>query len=112
MSGKSPTARSLALLRAMGYDAQVVEYYHGPSKKRRDLFGCIDIVGAHSDLGILGVQATTGAHHAERFKKAVACSVTKWLEAGAHLQIWSWTKKADKKWHCRVQQVGLKDLIE
>ena len=113
---KSPAARSLELLREMGYQAQVVEYFHGPSRKRRDLFNCIDIVAAHPELGILGVQATTGAHHSERFKKASRCPVRAWLAGGAHLQIWSWTKKGKqgqrKLWCVRVQQVLLKDLLE
>ena len=114
MPGRSPTARSLELLREMSYTCQVVEYFHGPSRKRRDLFGCIDIVAAHPELGILGVQATTGAHHATRWKKAIGCPVHDWLAGGGHLQIWSWTKKGKqgerKQWSCRVQQVVLEDL--
>ena len=110
----SPTARSLALLREMGYQAQVVEYFHGPSRKRRDLFGCIDIVAAHAELGILGVQATTGSNHSARFKKACRCPIEAWLAAGARIQIWSWTKRGKqserKLWTVRSQQVTLEDL--
>ena len=110
----SPTSRSLDMLREIGYTCQVVEYYHHPSKKRRDLFGCIDIVAAHPDLGILGVQATSGSNHSARFKKACRCPVYNWLKGGAHLQVWSWQKRGKvgqkKLWGLRVQQVTLKDL--
>ena len=112
----SPTSRSLELLREMGYQSQVVEYFHGPSRKRRDLYGCIDIVGAHPTLGILGVQATSGSNHSARFKKACGCPVYAWLAGGAHLQVWSWAKKGKagerKLWTVRVQQVTLNDLVE
>ena len=112
----SPTARSLELLREMSYTAQVVEYYNNFSKKRVDLFHCIDIVAAHPELGILGVQATTGSHHATRWKKAITCPVYAWLKGGAHLQIWSWSKKGKqgerKVWTVRVQQVLLGDLVD
>jgi len=111
MGGKSPTARSLELLREMGYLPQVVEYYHAFSKKRRDLYGCIDIVAAHPKLGILGVQATSGSNHSARFKKATECPILYWLQAGGKVQVWSWSKKkADNKWHCRIQKVLMGDL--
>ena len=109
---KSPTARSLELLREKGYACQVVEYYHAFSKKRRDLFGCIDIVAAHPKLGLLGVQATSGSNHSARFKKATKCPVGHWLRGGGMLQIWSWSKKADRKWHCRRENVLIADLVE
>ncbi len=105
----SPTARSLALLRSEGYTAQVVEYFNRFSKTRKDLFGCIDIVAVHPELGILGVQATTGAHHAERLKKAKGCNIGPWLHQ-AGFEVWSWSKKADGKWHCRREALELMDL--
>ena len=112
----SPTARSLELLREMNYTAQVVEYYNNFSKKRVDLFHCIDIVAAHPELGILGVQATTGAHHSTRFKKACRSPIRAWLKGNGHVQIWSWSKKGKqgerKVWCVRVQQVTLEDLVE
>jgi len=111
----SPTARSLELLREMGYQAQVVEYYNCFSKKRVDLYGCIDIIAAHPELGILGVQATTGDHHAERWKKAITCPIRAWLAGGGHVQVWSWRKGGKqgkrKLWCVRVQQVTLQDLL-
>ena len=112
MGGKSPTARSLALLREMGYTAQVVEYFHAFSERRVDLFGIIDIIGAHPDLGILGVQATTGNNHSARVKKARKCPVGPWLRAGGHLQVWSWSKKADGKWHPRIENLTVEDVEE
>jgi len=108
---KSPTARSLELGRKLGYTCQVVEYYHGPSKRRRDLFGCIDIIMCSPRLGILGVQATTGSHHAERWGKATRCNIRPWLMAGGEMYVWSWTKKG-RKWLVRTQRVAVMDLVE
>ena len=114
--GKSPTSRSLELLRTMGYQPQIVEYYNSFSKKRVDLYTCIDIVACHSALGILGVQVTSASNHSARFKKACKAPIRKWLEAGGHMQIQSWGKKGKqgerKTWTVRIQNVTLKDLIE
>jgi hypothetical protein len=41
----SPTAKSLALLRELGYLAVVTEHWDGFAKVRRDLLGCIDVLG-------------------------------------------------------------------
>ena len=40
------------------------------AKVRQDLFGVIDVVAIHPDLGIVGVQACAGGSHAARRTKA------------------------------------------
>ena len=81
MANKSPTELSLAHLRKGGYHttvygelvgaSQVVEHWIPKVKKRRDLFGFIDIVAVRIDvLGVLGVQTTSASHLAARIKKA------------------------------------------
>ncbi len=112
----SPTARSLELLREMKFQCQVVESFNHFTKQRKDLFGIIDILAVHETLGILGVQTTTGSNHSARFKKACKAPLHKWFRAGAHMAIWSWSKRGKqgerKLWTVRVQQVVLEDLID
>lgn len=66
--GQSPTARTLAVCRKRGWEAQAVERFNSYTKQRIDLFGVIDIV-AITPAGILGIQACVGGDHAKRMKK-------------------------------------------
>jgi hypothetical protein len=75
--------------------------------RRIDLFGVIDIVAIQSD-GILGIQVTTGAHHANRMQKAKAePRLAAWLVAGARFEVWSWSKKR-KLWTLRAEALRLR----
>ena len=66
----SPTARSLALLRAEGWLAEVVEQNVPHARTKRDLFGFIDIMAVQGDR-TLAVQTTAdnGGHVANRLHK-------------------------------------------
>lgn len=88
----SPTSRSLAYLRKLGYTCQVVEKFNPFSKTRIDLFGCIDIVAIHPDeIGALGVQVTSRAHVPDRVKKCKAePKIEVWLQAKNKLEVHGW----------------------
>ena len=112
----SPTARTLAMLRNEGYTAQVVERYCHFSRRRIDLFSCIDIVALHPGQTV-GIQATSGANHSHRRDKAVAePKLREWLLAGNRFEIWSWSKKGPrgkaKRWVERREEIRLEDLPE
>lgn len=66
----SPTARSLALLRAEGWLAEVVEQNVPHARTKRDLFGFIDIIAVQGER-TLAVQTTSdnGGHVANRVLK-------------------------------------------
>jgi len=88
----SPTQRSLAHLKELGYCAKVVEKWNPFAKIRQDLFGG-DIVALKSGEPVLIVQATTGSNHAARRMKLEEAGFTAlWTGAGARLEIWSWAK--------------------
>ncbi len=111
----SPTARSLALLRADGYLAQVVERYNAHARVRVDLFGCIDLLAVKPGEAVLGVQATTASNLAARAKKALACPrLRTWLAAECRFVLHGWAKKGPrgkrKLWHVSVREVTLADL--
>lgn len=89
----SPTQRSLAHLKELGYQAKVVERWNSFAKIRQDLFGG-DLLALKPGEPVLIIQATTGSHHAARREKLEAAGfITLWTSAGAVLEIWSWAKQ-------------------
>ena len=121
----SPTKRTLDALRKQGYTCQVVERFCQYSKRRIDLFGCIDLVALKERQNIneykpgwwdfipgsiLGVQATTGDNASKRVQKAIAEPRLKvWLEAGGKFQVWGWRELKNKtpKWQARIVSLVL-----
>lgn len=104
-TSKSPTQRSLALLREnKDCIAQVVEHWNAFSRKRVDLFGIIDIVSI-GDGKITGVQTTTGGSLPARIKKAMSPEifpkVVKWLQSGGAFHLHGW-RKLGGKWIPRI----------
>jgi hypothetical protein len=88
----SPTARSLAELKRLGYRARVVEKWNGYAKVRQDLFGA-DVLALKPGEPILAVQATSGGNHAARRAKLEAGGfVGLWKGSVAVLELWSWRK--------------------
>lgn len=118
----SPTQRTLRALRERGYHAAVVERFNRFAGIRQDLFGWIDLVAAHpTEVGILGIQTTTGDHAAERLEKARGNgALLAWILSGGRLAVWGWSKRkglrADGKrskrdvWALREIPVSIADL--
>ena len=93
----TPTARSLEVLREMGYTAEVVERWVPRTRIRRDFAGFADILAFQFPWGILAIQATTGSNAAAREKKARAePRLALWLRAGGKAEVWSWAKKGPR----------------
>jgi hypothetical protein len=67
----SPTQRTLAYYRELGYEADVAERWIEAVRQRRDLFGFIDIVVLTDDKTI-GVQATSTSNMSSRVRKIVS----------------------------------------
>lgn len=118
----SPTARTLAKLRAEGWTAAVVERWNPHVRIRQDLGGGIDVLawkprcGLHWPAQILGVQACAGSGHAAHRAKLLAePRMAIWLAAGGRLEIWSWAKRGArgerKLWECRVEVLRLSDYV-
>lgn len=113
----SVTPRSLKNLRDRGYEPCVVEYFNYFARKRKDLYGFIDIVALHpGERGILGVQCTTASNLAAREKKAIALpAYWKWLQAGNVVEMHGWAKKGPKGkrklWTPIIRRTSLADLL-
>ena len=96
MASKSPTARTLAYLRASSWPyVQVVEHYNPFSKKRNDLFGFADVLAVHPERGHLYIQVTSGTNMNARLYKMrdeAKEVIEAILETGASVEIHGWRK--------------------
>lgn len=104
----SPTQRTLARWRELGYMCEVVERWNPHAKIRQDLFGFIDIVAVGS-MGIVGIQATTTDNLAARAQKAIALpAFQQWSGRGIFV-LEGWAKRGArgerKLWTPRTIQV-------
>lgn len=93
VNAKTPTARTLQTLRAAGWPlVERVERWIPGAGVRRDLFGIGDILAVRDDEVLL-VQATTGEHAQDRFRKmAQAPAVPVLCKRGWRLEVWAWRK--------------------
>lgn len=97
MAGRSPTQSSLAALRAEGYTCWVVEYFNSFTRRRVDLFGCIDIL-AIRDGETLAVQTTSDSCVSARKKKMTDNEYMPAMRAaGWTIHIHGWRKKPKVK---------------
>lgn len=101
----SPTARSLAHLRELGYRPAVVEKTIPRTFVKQDCFG-VDILALKPGEPILAVQCTSGSHVAARIQKLhEAGFVELWRSVGAVIEVWGWSKHGPrgqrKTWQLR-----------
>lgn len=98
----SPTSRSLAHLRQLGYLADVVERWIPGANIRRDLFGFGDVLAIRPGEVLL-VQVTTGAHLAHRLAKIAASPLAAAVRAsGIRICVHGWRKAANGRWSLRI----------
>jgi hypothetical protein len=100
----SPTKRTLAHLRKLGYVADIVERRLPGCFITRDLFGFADILAIHpGERVILLVQTTSRDHLAERLRRVRACpALLTLLAAGVRVEIWGWAKRNGRWQAARV----------
>jgi hypothetical protein len=102
----TPTARTLASLRASGFLADVCERYIAPIRRKRDLFGFADVLAIRrGTAGVLAVQATARAHVQDRLRRVkTRRELAVWLGAGNAFEVWGWDKRQGR-W--RVYRIAL-----
>lgn len=109
----TPTQRSLALLRKVGWTVQVVERWNPHARVRQDLFGCIDIVCITEGFeGVLAVQTTTSKNVASRIAKiSENPTAALWLRSGNSLSVHGWSRRGErgrrKLWQCRIIEASV-----
>lgn len=101
----SPTQRSLAHLRETYPLVQKVEHWDHYARKRRDLFGIIDIVAVSDDC-IVGVQATSASNVSSRIHKIEDSPALPILrKAGIRVLVHGW-RKSKGRWVLREVDVS------
>ncbi len=89
----SPTTRSKAHLKELGYEAVVVERWNSFARIRQDLKG-VDILGFKAGEPLLAVQTTSDVHHADHCDKLrLSGNAALWKACGVNIEVWSWGKR-------------------
>lgn len=89
-------------MRERGYLCQVVEHWNSWARIRQDLFGFIDVL-CLKDGEVVGVQATSASHAAERARKIGEHeNVGRVRKAGIRIEVHGWRKARNGRWECRT----------
>lgn len=100
----SLTPRSKALLNERGYIVATVEHYNSFTKRKHDLFGCIDLL-AIGNGETVAVQVTSKNHLSDRKRKIEeAEAYPDMLRSGWRVVLHGWFKEKNR-WH--VKEVEL-----
>lgn len=98
------TARSKALFVERGYQVALVEHYNSFTKRKHDLWGCIDLLAiGHNET--VAIQVTSKSHLSERRHKIEeAEAYSEMLRSGWRIVVHGWYKDKNR-WH--VKEVEL-----
>lgn len=100
----SLTPRSKALLTERGYLVATVEHYNAFTKRKHDLFGCIDLLAIGNNETV-AVQVTSKAHLSDRRHKIEdAEAYPEMIRSGWRVVIHGWYKEGNR-W--QVKEVEL-----
>ncbi len=113
----SPTQRSIAKLKKMGYRPAIVERWNQFAHIRQDLYGFIDILAIKPGEPILAIQACVVGDMSKRLKKIAGLPAPAiWLATGSPIQIWGWGKHGQrgkrKLWDVTVKSIFHSTLQE
>lgn len=111
----SPTQRSLAHLRKIGWTAAITEHWNPHAFIRQDLFGFADLLCLKAGEPHLIVQTTSGNNAAARVTKILAEPKARlWLETGGTIVVHGWAKRGArgkrKLWTLREEAITLTDF--
>jgi len=114
----SPTQRTLKKMRGDGYVCQTVERWCSFSRRRIDLWSCIDVLCLHEDHGgVTGVQTTSASNLSKRKAKILGSEEMRlFIECGNRMFLHGWRKGGPKgkrkTWICNETQIRLCDFQE
>lgn len=93
----TPTARSIAHLRKLGWSVCSVEKWIPQTRQRKDAFGFGDLLACHvSNQTIALIQVTsTGNMSARREKMRGIAEVGLWLASGGVILLHGWAKRGN-----------------
>jgi hypothetical protein len=98
------TPRSMAEMRERGYQVAVVEHYNSFTRRKHDLFGCIDLLCIGNGETV-AVQVTSRAHISERKAKIEDTEAyPDMIRSGWRILVHGWDKEGNR-W--RLKEVEL-----
>lgn len=119
MGELSPTQRTLKELKEQGFVCDIVEKWNAYAKRRKDLFGIVDILALDPTRGFLGVQCTGNDYsgHLKKLTEEKAQECMDWLSTpGGCLELWAWRRVKVKRggkakiWRPRIKILTLDDF--
>jgi hypothetical protein len=97
----TPTQRSLAALRELGYLVEVVEKWNSFTRTRKDLWGWADLLAIRRGE-VLAVQVTSEGV-ANRVKKVTDSeTIARVREAGVRVEVHGWRKNVKGRYVQRI----------
>jgi hypothetical protein len=97
----TPSQRSTALLRERGYIVATVEHYNFFTKRKHDLFGCIDLL-AIGNGETLAVQVTSKSNMSSRIKKIEnAEALPEMLRSNWRVIVHGWAKNKSNRYEVK-----------
>jgi len=97
----TPTQRSLAALRELGYLVEVVEKWNSFTRTRKDLWGWADLLAIRRGE-VLAVQVTSEGV-ANRVKKVMDSeTIGRVREAGVRVEVHGWRKNSKGRYVQRI----------
>jgi hypothetical protein len=92
----SLTARSKALLVELGYQVALVEHYNSFTRRKHDLWGCIDLLAiGHGET--VAIQVTSKGHLSERRHKIEeAEAYPEMIRSGWRVVLHGWFKESNR----------------
>lgn len=98
----SPTELTLRHLRRAGYLAEVTERWIPMARKRKDLFGVVDVLALQGPQ-TLAVQTTSASNVSARVQKIADSDCVRFIRAaGWTLVVHGWRKGKDGKYQLRI----------
>lgn len=95
---RSPTQRSIAHAKKLGFQVAVVEHYNPWARVHQDLFGFGDLLCMKHGEPLLLVQTTTTSNMRSRIVKIAALQASEtWVSTGNKIAVWGWAKRGKGK---------------
>ena len=97
----TPSARSLALMKSLGYQVDNCDHYNYFTKRRHDLYGCIDLLCIGNGETV-AVQVTSKSNMSSRIKKIEASEAfPEMLRSGWRVLVQGWWKNAKGRYEVK-----------
>lgn len=95
------TQRTIKMMRDQGYMVATVEYFNAFTKRKHDLFGCIDIL-AIGNGETIAIQVTSKSNMSARIKKIEASdALPEMLRSKWRILVHGWTKNRSNRYEVK-----------